>query len=760
MYRDGICMVTDRYFSKTIRFQDINYRLAAREEKDAILNQWCGLLNYFPPSVTCQLSFLSMMGNREVLEKTMVIHPQEEDHREICEELTHVLQDQMEKGNNGYVKSKFLTFGLEAHDYRAAKSRLNQIESDLLVHFKQMGVSAHPLDGKERLELLHGVFHMDEPERQFQFEWDWLPASGLSTKDFIAPSSFSFQESSRFTMGSKLATVNWLYVSGSQLFDDFLAKLLSLDACSIVTFHLKPVDQTEALKMVRKLITTVDQAKIDEQKKAIRSGYDMDILPKTLTSNVEGLEKWLNSLQKQNERMYLVTALVMYAADSKRQLANIHSQLKGITQERHSQLIRLDFQQEDALVSSLPLGLNRMPVQQSMTTECVAGFVPFVVQELFQTGGRAIYYGVNTLSNNLVIGDRTSTNNPNGVIFGKPGSGKSFASKREMIIVFLLTKDGIVICDPEGEYRALVERLKGQVIRLSPTSPDHINPMDIPLDYDAEENVIAVKADFILSLCELLLESKDGLQPIEKSIIGKSVQNIYERFFRDPRPENMPILSDLHAEILKNPAPEAQRIAAALDLYVSGVLNCFNHRTNVNLNNRLICYDTKELGRQLKKVSMLIVQDQVWSRLSANRNTGRSTWYYIDEMHLLLKEPQTASYMVENWKRFRKWGGIPTGMTQNAKDLLASREIENILENSDFVYMLSQSDGDRAILAQKLGLSDSQLEYVKNVPPGEGIMFFGDKVIPFRDRYPKDTMLYRLMTTKPGETQVKEGDDG
>jgi type IV secretory pathway VirB4 component len=377
--------------------------------------------------------------------------------------------------------------------------------------------------------------------------------------------------------------------------------------------------------------------------------------------------------------------------------------------------------------------------------------IPEMSDQLDQSGKEALYYGLNALSNNLIMVDRKMLKNPNGLILGTPGSGKSFSAKREIANAFLVTDDDIIICDPEAEYAPLVERLKGQVIRISPTSSQYINPMDINANYSEEDNPIALKADFILSLCELVVGGKEGLQPVEKTVIDRCVHQIYQKYFDDPVPENLPILEDLYYVLLSQEEKEAHHVATALEIYVKGSLNLFNHRTNVDIGNRLVCYNIKELGKQLKKLGMLVVQDQVWGRVTANREAGKATRYYMDEFHLLLKEEQTAAYSVEIWKRFRKWGGIPTGITQNIKDLLSSREVENIFENSDSIYMLNQASGDRAILARQLNISPHQLSYVTQSGAGEGLLFYGNVILPFVDHFPTDLELYRIMTTKPGE---------
>lgn len=752
MHPDGICQATDALYTKTIQFQDINYQLAQNEDKTAIFDGWCDFLNYFDSSIRFQFSFLNLSASIEEFEQSILIPNQNDDFDDIREEYANMLRGQLAKGNNGLTKTKFITFGIEAENLRTAKPRLERIENDLLNSFKRLGVAADPLSGKDRLKLLHSIYHLDGQER-FLFDWDWLPLSGLSTKDYIAPASFDFSESRNFRMGKKNCSVSFLQILAPELNDRMLADFLSMDNSLVVTLHIQSIDQTSAIKTIKRKITDLDRMKIEEQKKAVRSGYDMDIIPSDLATYGGEAKKLLQDLQSHNERMFLVTFLIMNTADGKQQLDNNIFQAQGIAQKYNCQLVRLDFQQESALNSSLPLGHNQIEIQRGLTTSSTAIFVPFTTQELFQREGEPLYYGLNALSNNLIMVDRKALKNPNGLILGTPGSGKSFSAKREIANAFLITQDDITICDPEGEYYPLVERLQGQVIKISPTSGHYINPMDINLNYSEDESPLSLKSDFILSLCELIVGGREGLQPIEKTVIDRCVRMVYQAYLNEPRPENVPILGDLHRILLEQPEKEARLIATALEIYVSGSLNVFNHRTNVNIQNRLVCFDIKELGKQLKKLGMLIVQDQVWGRVTANRAEGRSTRYYIDEFHLLLKEEQTAAYSVEIWKRFRKWGGIPTGITQNVKDLLSSREIENIFENSDFVYMLNQAGGDRQILAKQLNISPHQLSYVTHSGEGEGLLFYGNVILPFADRFPKDTELYRIMTTKPAEVK-------
>ena len=755
MWPDGVCLTDDTHYTKTIQFQDINYQLAQNEDKTAIFEGWCDFLNYFDPSISVQFSFLNLAIGMESFEQSVFIPLKGDDFDPIREEYAAMLQNQLAKGNNGLTKTKYITFGVDADNYRTAKLRLERIELDILNNFKRLGAQTSSLDGKERLALMHAMFHMDTQE-PFRFDWKWLAPSGLSTKDFIAPSSFEFKETRTFRMGKKYAAVSFLQILAPELEDRMLAEFLNMESSLVVSMHIKSLDQTEAIKTIKRRITDLDKSKIEEQKKAVRAGYDMDIIPSDLATYGSAAKALLQELQSRNERMFQLTFLVMNTADTKRQLDNILLQAKGIAQQNNCALVPLDFQQEGGMVACLPLGKNPIEIHRELTTSATAIFVPFTTQELFQTQGHPIYVGLNALSNNIIMVDRLFLKTPNGIILGTPGSGKSFCAKQEISSVILLTDDDVMICDPEGEYYPLIERFNGQVIRISPTSTDYINPMDLNLNYSDDDNPLSLKSDFILSLCELVVGGRDGLQPIEKTVIDRAVRLIYQPFLNDPVPEKLPILGDLYNALLNMEEKEAHHIATALEIYVSGSLNLFNHRTNVDINNRLVCYDIKELGKQLKKLGMLIVQDQVWGRVTANRDAGKYTRYFIDEFHLLLREEQTATYSVEIWKRFRKWGGVPTGITQNVKDLLASRDIENILENSDYIVMLNQAPGDRQVLAQKLNISPHQLSHVTQVGAGEGLLFYGNVILPFVNHFPKDMELYRIMSTKPSDRALEK----
>jgi hypothetical protein len=749
IYPDGLCKLDDNTWSRCIQFEDVNYQLAQPDDQTSIFEALCDMYNAHDASIGMELSLVCRKVNKEDFRKRIEIAAQGDQFDRVRALYTEMLRGQLEHGNNGMVKTKFLVLTIEAKGSKAARARFSRITLDALGHFKVMGALAKALDGREWLEVLHGALHPDG--ERFNFDWDWLAPSGLSVKDFIAPSSFRFGEARQFQMGGKVGAVSFMQITAPEMNDRLLSDLLDTDSSIFVSLHIRSMDQNEAIKTVKRKITDLDSMKIDAQKRAVREGFDIDIIPSDLATYAGEAKNILRDLQSRNERMFLLTFLVVNVADTKQKLESDILRAASVAQKHNCQLTRLDFQQEQGLVSALPLGVNQIKIQRGLTTSSVSILVPFISQELFQ-GGEALYYGLNATSGNMILADRKQLKTPNGLILGTPGSGKSFSAKREILNVFLVTTDDIIICDPEAEYFPLVHRLGGQVIKIAPTSTQYVNPMDMNLNYSEDDNPLALKSDFILSFCELAAGGRNGLEPVEKTVIDRAVRTVYRPYLADPKPENVPILGDLYDEIKRQPEPEAQRIAAALELYVHGSLNVFNHRTNVDINNRLVCFEIKDLGKQLKNLGMLVIQDQVWNRVTVNRSEGKATRYYVDEFHLLLKG-EVGTWSVEIWKRFRKWGGIPTGITQNMKDLLRSDEIENIFENSDFIYLLNQASRDCKLLCERLNISPQQAAYINNSGPGHGLIFFGNVILPFEDDFPQDNELYSIMTTKPGEAE-------
>ena len=755
MYRDGVCRVADRYYTKTIEYEDINYQLAQSEDQAAIFDGWSACLNYFDSSLPFQLSFLnhrSRPGSRYSVNIPM----QDDDYNSVRCEYVEMLENQIAKSNNGIVRTKLLTFGVNVDDLSTARARLERVEADICGNFKKLGVKCRSLSGLERLELLHGQLHPGSGS-PFRFSWDMIPKTGLSTKDFIAPDSFDFRFSRLFRVGTTWGAASYLQILASELSDKLLAELLEMDAEMTITLHIQTVDQAAAVKSIKAKVSDIDKMKVEEQKKAARSGYDMDILPPDLVTYSNDAKTLLEDLQSRNERMFLLTFLVVNMAPTRRELDNDLFTVSGIVQKYNCTLKRLDFQQEDGFLSSLPLGHNGIEIKRGMTTSSTAIFVPFMTQEL-RMDGEAVYYGLNALSHNVIMANRKKLKNPNGLFLGVPGSGKSFAAKRELVNVFLATRDRIIVVDPMGEYSPLIKRLGGQVIEIAPDSPHHISPMDLQMNINDEDSPLSMKADFLLSLCELIVGGKEGLQPIEKTVIDRCVRLVYREMALGLETAKTPLLQDLYEELLRQPEPEARRVATALELYCTGSLNLFNHPTNVDLNSRVVCIVLKGLGENLRKIAMHTTNEFVTAAVNANHAEGVATWCYFDEFHILLRDPLTASYFVAVWKMLRKKGCVPSALTQNVKDLLASREIENILDNTDFMVLLSQAQSDRAILAKQLGISEHQLSYITHSNSGEGLLFYGNVTIPFVDRFPRGE-IYDLLTTRPEDLAHERTDE-
>lgn len=747
MFSDGICQLDERRYSKTIAFQDINYQLALEEDRDLIFNQFANFLNSFDPSVHIELNYVNQMGRNKDLQDAIKIADKNDGYDEVRKEFREMLKMQLNKGNNGLKKMKFVTFTIEADNLDQAKANLNRLEVDILSNFKAMGVRAESLDGEERLRLIHDMFNPDE---DFNFSYQNLKKKE-STKSYITPNIFNFAPAEIFKFGKYIGSTTHLQILASELSDKMLSEFLNIEDNIYIGFHIDVIEQTEAVKIIKRKNTDIDKMKIEEQKKAIRAGYDMDIIPSDINTYGNDVKSILSDLQNRDERLFLVTIVIMNYARTIQKVEDTIAQISSIANKNNCQIKRLTHMQEQGLVTVLPLGRNEIEIQRYLTSSSTAVFMPFTTEELFIDSSNSLYYGLNALSQNLIMADRKLLKNPNGLILGTPGSGKSFSAKREMANAILVTDDDVIICDPEGEYGNLVKQFNGEVIKVSAKSKDYLNPLDINMNYGDGDAPLKDKANFVMSLLELVVGGS-GLTAAEKSVIDRCLPKIYQKYFDNPIPENMPILEDLYNQLLSQDEVVGQKLATELEIYVKGSLNVFNNRSNVDMNKQLLCFDIKELGTQLKKIGMLVIQDQVWNKVSLNRGK-KATRYYIDEFHLLLKDQQTASYSVEIWKRFRKWGGIPTGITQNVKDLLTSMEIENIFDNTDFILMLNQASGDREILARKLKISPYQLNYITNSNAGEGLLFFGNTIVPFIDKFPKDTMLYKLMTTKPEEAK-------
>ena len=745
MHPDGVCQLPGGLYSKTVEYEDINYAVASTEDQTAIFGGWSSFLNYFDSSLPFQLSFINRRSRDRSRYKVNI--PEANDaFNSVRDDYTKMLKTQIAKSNNGIERSKYITVCLPADSVADARPRLERVEADVTGNLHRLGVQSEPLDGRGRLALLHGQMHPGSRET-FRFSWKDIPQTGMGTKDYIAPDSFDFRDSRTFRIGRYWGAASYLQILASELSDKLLAEILEMDAELTVTMHIQTVDQLKAIKTIKGKISDIGRMKAEEQKKAVRAGYDMEILPPDLITFSKDAAELLADLQSRNERMFLLTFTVINLAPTRQKLENDVFTVGGIAQKYNCALRRLDWQQEQGFVSSLVQGYNGIEIQRGMTTSSTAIFIPFMTREL-RMGGQALYYGMNALSHNVIMADRKKLKSANGLYLGSTGSGKSFAAKRELLNVFLTTNDRIIIVDPMGEYVPLARRLGGQIIEIAPDSPNHLNPMDIQLNLNGGDSPLSMKADFLLSLCELVLGGKEGLQPIERTVIDRCVRLVYREMALGLEPEKTPLLQDLYEELLKQPEPEAQRVATALELYCTGSLNLFNHPTNVRTDNRVVCIVLKGMGENLRKIAMHITDEFVTQAVEDNFREGVATWCYFDEFHVLLRDQLTASYFVAVWKMLRKKGCVPSALTQNVKDLLASREIEAILDNTDFMVLLSQAQSDRAILAKQLGISEHQLSYITHSNSGEGLLFYGSVTIPFVDRFPRGE-IYDLLTTRP-----------
>lgn len=761
-YEDGVFESAENYFTKTVAFDDVTYQLLDREDKNQIFECWCDLINYFDSTIHFQLSYYNQEIDKDEYAKDFKIPYQDDKFNLVRREYSDMQLNQLARGTNDIRKERYLTYGIRADDYKAARIRLEKVTTAVQKNLMKFNCKSRPLDGYERLKLLHQIFHPGTKEKLL-WNWDLPVNTGLSSKDFIAPSSFDFKSGPRldaaryFRVGDRIGAAYYIKIMAADLEDRVIADLLALNRNMMINLHVDVYEQTKALTIVKEELADIQQLKVREQKKAVQGGYDMDILPPDLVMYEEAATKLTQDLQKRNERLMNTTITVILTAKTKKELDELEFECNGVLTPYQCSLVKLDNRQEQGYMSALPLGNNMIEIKRSLTTTNKAIFIPFTTEELFTPHGQ--YYGMNALSNNIISANRKNLLNPNGLVFGKPGSGKTFFVKREILDVFLKTTDDRLIIDPEGEYKYLVRLLGGQVIKISLNSKNFINPMHINLQVDnrddKEYDPISAKCNFVISFCELILGNRATLNKKEISVLDNCCQKIYTEYAMNPDPEKMPVLGDLYEALLnqKNRAKQiGEDLAMALERYVTGSLSYFNNRTNVDINNRLVCFDLKEIDKNQRDLAMLIIQESIWDRVAENRSKKAYTWVDIDEFHVLLRNPMTAAYSVDMWKRFRKWGGIPTGITQNVKDLFKSAEIQNILDTTDFIVMLNQAGDDARILADHLDISDDEMSYIKTGEYGKGLLFAGNTKIPFVDEFPKNTLAYKVMTTRPNET--------
>lgn len=733
VYKNGVFKISKNEYSKTLEFFDRNYTALSEEDRENVFINFSEILSSFDSSNSYQFSYINCGEKSFKLEDRFKIENKNDTFDEFRDEYNQILKNKINK-NKGFEKRKFLTFKTTAKNIKEANINLIGMEKDLKKQFKELDTEIKILNLEERLSLF---YEMLNPHKNLDF-------GQIDQKEKIVPKLLDFSKDDEFKINEMFAQTFYLEITGSEISDEILKEFVEVNEDLYINFHIEPIDQLDGTNLVAKTLTNLQQMKIEEQKKAIKSGYDMDLIGGKLKENLDSVESLLEDVKSKNEKLFKVTILFTILAKDKLYSRKILASLRKIAKRNNSILKPLKYLQEQGLVSSLPLCKNEIESMRILTTSSVAAFIPFKTKELI-TKGNPFYYGNNQISKNIICLDRMYLNSANGLILGSTGSGKSFAAKEEMTLSYLLTDDEIIILDPEREYIELTKALDGEVIEISPNSKNYINPLDINLGYGGEDFALSIKLDFVLSFFELIL--KRSLEPREDSIIDRAVREIYKEYFKNPKKENIPILEDLYNELLSYKTDISYELCESLEFYVKGSMNIFNHHTNIDIKKRIICYDINSLGEKLRKIGMQIIQNEVWNRVTVNRNKKILTRYYVDEAHLFFEDPTTAKFNTQVYKRFRKYGGVPTLMTQNVKNILAYKGVEDIFENTDFILILKQAPKDREIMARLLNLSLEQEKYISNPDKGSGLIKFGKDIVPFENKFPKTTKLYKLLQT-------------
>ncbi|MED1725003.1 VirB4-like conjugal transfer ATPase, CD1110 family [Brevibacillus parabrevis] len=746
IWPDGIFAVGNK-FSKSFRFADINYAVASREDKETMFLSYSELLNSFDSGATTKITIHNRRLNQADVERSILIPPQHDGLDVYRQEYNDMLLGKATDGNtNGTIQEKYITISVVKKNVDEARHYFARVGTELTAHFSRLGSKCTELDVTDRLRILHDFFRIGE-EADFHFDMQEMMRKGHDFKDYICPDTFEFAKD-HFRMGKYYGRVIFLRDYASYIKDSMVAELCDLNRNLLLSLDVIPIPTDEAVREVENRLLGVETNITNWQRRQNRNNNFSAVIPYDMEQQRKESKEFLSDLTTRDQRMMFGLLTMVHVADSKEQLDSDTETLLTTARKHLCQFSTLSYQQMDGLNTVLPYGLRKVHALRTLTTESTAVFIPFRAQEIVHPDG--IYYGQNIISKNMVVANRKQLLNGNSFILGVSGSGKSFAAKREIVNQILASDDDIILIDPEREYSALVNALGGETIHISATSSNHINAMDMNRDYGDGANPIILKSEFVLSLCEQLIGGHQ-LGAKEKSLIDRCTAAVYRKYLRSNYKGQPPTLQDFRAELLKQAEPEAQDIALAIELFTSGSLNTFAQSTNVNVHNRLICYDILDLGKQLLPIGMLVVLDNILNRITQNRARGKNTFIFIDEIYLLFQHEYSANFLFTLWKRVRKYGAFCTGITQNVDDLLQSHTARTMLANSEFIVMLNQASTDRMELAELLNISDLQLSYITNVDAGNGLMKVGSSLVPFTDKFPRHTKLYGLMTTKPGE---------
>ena len=748
IWEDGIFLVGKNKYSKCYKFSDINYAVASKDDKEAMFLEYSELLNSFETGATTKITIANRRLNKIDFEKNILLSMEKDELDKYREEYNKMLLGKV-IGANGIIQEKFVTISIDKKNIEEARNYFSRVGTDLINHFKELGAKCTELDAIERLRICHDFYRVGE-ETNFNFDMLDSMKKGHSFKDFICPDTMEV-ESDYFKLGDRYGRVIFLKEYASYIKDSMIAELTDINRNMMMSIDVIPVPMDEAVREAENRRLGIETNITNWQRRQNANNNFSAIIPYDMEQQREQSKEFLDDLITRDQRMFLSVLTMVHTAETKEQLDNDTEALLTTARKHLCQFAVLKFQQMDGLNTAMPFGVRKIDALRTLTTESLAVFIPFRVQEIRHNNG--VYYGQNVISKNMIIADRKQLLNGNSFILGVSGSGKSFTAKEEIVSIMLRDPNAdIILVDPEHEYGRLVAALGGEIIKISATSDNHINAMDMNKEYGDGANPVILKSEFILSLCEQLIGS-NNLGAKQKSIIDRCTASVYRYYQQGNYQGTPPTLQDFYEELLRQKEPEAKEIALAIELFVNGSLNTFAKTTNVDTNNRLICYDILDLGKQLLPIGMLVVLDSILNRITMNRVKGRNTFIFIDEIYLLFQHEYSANFLFTLWKRVRKYGAYCTGITQNVEDMLQSHTARTMLANSELIIMLNQASTDRIELANLLNISELQMSYITNVNAGEGLIKIGSSLIPFVNRFPKNTELYKLMTTKPGEAE-------
>ena len=745
VYPDGIFEVSQGKYSRTYRFDDINYAVASGPDKDSMFLKYSEILNSLDSGAVSKITVNNRRMDRREIARDILLPSRNDRLDEYRKEYNRILLEKA-LSTTSMVQDKYLTISVFKNSIEDARTYFARVGAELQMHFSKLGSRLTELDAEERLKILFDFYRIGE-ESSFSFDMEDYAKKGHSFKDYISPDSIEVSDDF-FMMGEKYGRVMFLKDYAAYLKDDIVTKLTDISRNLMLSIDIIPIPTDEAVREVENRMLGVETNAANWQRRQNANNNFTAMLPYDMELQRKETKEFLEDLTTRDQKMMFALVTVVHMADTKKQLDEDTEAIKTAARERMCQLATLKWQQMDGLNTALPIGVRKIDVARTLTTESLAVLMPFRVQEISHKHG--IYYGQNAISKNMIVADRQQLMNGNSFIVGVSGSGKSFAGKNEIVNLMLADDCDVILLDPEREYSSLVRAMGGEVIHISATSPNHINAMDLNKEYGDGANPVILKSEFVLSLCEQLIGSQN-LGAKQKSIIDRCTAGIYRQYQSRGYEGIPPTLQDFHRELLSQNESEAKEIALAIELFTDGSLNTFAKHTNVDTNNRLICYDILDLGKQLMPIGMLVVLDSILNRITRNRAQGRKTFVFIDEIYLLFQHEYSANFLFTLWKRVRKYGAYCTGITQNVEDLLQSHTARTMLANSEFLIMLNQAPTDRMELAKLINISSEQMDFIRDVNPGCGLIKVGSALVPFENKFPRNTKLYRLMSTKPNE---------